>query len=337
MTGEFKSSTKSSIEISRAFSQSKIRVNSILRSPVNVRPTCDLDTPRIDLPPAVYSMPDSLDGRDLVQVSVKWPMIAKEDLYSLDRILHDLPSKPSVINLEFSKGDQVNYIESNYVLEADGGGGYIFKNSRFVKQSFEFPDVETKSTLGKSLLIKGSDEHMAAAKEAASIKQAADDKKRIAKAEAETKSRIAKAESEAERLAEVKLKVDQLLKVLEKKGVFEGALTAKNSGNGSKENSQFELTCKSVENRSGDTFVIVELLQHYVSWGNRRSTTASFKGKFDKEGTLSLLNVSPGNNGWDFIDNSNAGMSLHYADHIDKIRITASTGKWKIDGDLVRK
>lgn len=49
----------------------------------------------LDLTPAQYNIPESLEGRDLVQVSVKWPISAKDDLYSLDSVLHDLEGKPT--------------------------------------------------------------------------------------------------------------------------------------------------------------------------------------------------------------------------------------------------
>jgi hypothetical protein len=203
-----------------------------------------------DMPPAQYEIPDNLENREMVQVSVKWPFISKYDLYELDSVLHELPNKPVVVKQVSSKGDELDYVEATFVLQADGGGGYIMQNSRFAKQGFSFGNYSQRDKMGKVTLIKGSDEHLEASKQVAEMRQAEEEKQRLEKLEAE-KLKMAKA----------KAKIDELLSALNKEGTFEGALTAES--NGRTVSQQFELTVEKVYEKAGTTFVDVKMLQYF--------------------------------------------------------------------------
>ena len=280
-----------------------------------------------DLPPAIFEIPDSLEGREMVQVTVRWTFLSKTDLYVMNEVLDELPDKPVVVEQVYKKGDLLDYVEANFVLQADGGGGYILSNSRFVKQNFTFAQLNERAKMGKVTLIRGSNKHLEASKMVAAIKQEAEEKQRLEQLEA------AKAKQ-----AEAKAKREQLIPVIEKSGKFEGSLTAQRNGNSVTE--FFELTIEDIQEKAGDTLVKAKVLQYFK--GKEKQVFAQFTGKFDESGNLVLVNVAPGRNTgwsqiWDLVDIANSRMTLHPAGHVDKVKITSKVGRYEISGELIRE
>lgn len=259
----------------------------------------------IDLQPAQYDIPSSLEGRDLVQVTVKWPMVAKHDLYLTDSHLLDHPDKPVVVEKIHSKDEQVEYVECNYVLEADGGGGYIAKNSQFTKQRFQFaPNLDKKENLGKLVLVKGSDEHMAAVKIAAGVKQ-----------EREEEERIAKAEAEANEAAAIQAKVDQVMSVLRAPGTLSGEMY----NNRDQVESKVTVRLISEELIAGSLRINVK-----VGDFGKKSSGSIYEGVFDSNGKITLTKIKRGNANSYYAGKRSGTLNIEWAGHIDKLKVTGT-------------
>ena len=261
----------------------------------------------IDLQPVQYDMPESLEGRELVQVTTKWPMVAKYDLYLTDSHLLDHPDKPIVVEKIHDKGDQLEYVELTFVLESDGGGGFIQQNTRFTKQSFSFgPGLDKKENLGKNLLEKGSDEHLLAGKVAAEVKQKREEQERIAKAETDAKAKAA-----------AELKIAELLPVLKKSGKFRGELASGNYV------ADIGLKAVSITEIAGERIVTINMWS--IDARGRSKKPASFEGKFNESGSLILNRVKIGQSyeGPKFFSyhDMRSDVTISWAGHIDKIQV----------------
>lgn len=334
--------TESSSEVVQKSDAHK-EVKDALKSQVNSS-TADLmlKTPSFaDLPPAQYDIPESLEGRDMVQVSVKWAFVAKDDLYELDSVISELPNKPTIVEKKHSKGDEIDYVEAMFVLQADGGGGYVMQNSRFMKSNFSFGNLSTLDKFDGATLVKGSDEHMNAAKEASAIKQAEEEKRRLAEIEAEKQRQIAEAEAtkkreeaEAKKRADALAKKEQLLKVLTKEGNFRGLI-----GDPEKpERYDIEFKVTAIEEHAGETEVKVSISHIY---NGEKYTAATFSGTFDDKNELYLRRLTRGKSPkLGFIANSSRDSRTNVisGDHIDKIKIgMVDSYNNKYIGTLIRK
>jgi anthranilate/para-aminobenzoate synthase component I len=181
-------------------------------------------TPYIDVASPVYDIPEDLVGRDLVQVNVKWAFKAKEDLYLSEDTLHELESQPTVVVKKFSKGEEVDYVESTYVVEKAGEKGYILNRSQYTKQRFAVDYYKPRKEFGKNTLVSGSEEYNKAIAEVEAIEQAKAKKEKeekLAKEEAKKAEELALKQAEEE---EFKEKLADYIKYLQPGNTYKAVL-----------------------------------------------------------------------------------------------------------------
>lgn len=303
-------------------------VKQALKSQVNaVTADLMLKTPSFaDLPPAEYNIPSTLEGREMVQVSVRWPFIAKYDLYKMDSVLADLDNKPVVVEKVYSKDEELDYVEVNFVLQANGGSGYLLQNSRQVKSGFSFEDVSKLEQLGEVTLIKGSDEHLEASREVATIKQVKADQLRKEKLEAKKAQAV-----------QAQAKQEQLLTVLRAEGELKGI-----SRRPSKETSaQITLKVSKVYEAGGESFV--EVVIYETTSRGKKLDACTYEGAFSETGELGLLPIKKGRyDGYSGSSasaylNSDSKLTLEWDGSVDRLKLLAHAVRDEFTANLIRK
>lgn len=306
-------------------------IKEALKSQVNST-TADLmlKTPSFaELAPADYDLPSNLEGREMVPVTVQWRFLSKGDLYVMSGVLDELPDKPVVIEQVYEKGELIEYVEARFVLQANGSTGYLIQDSRFTKQQFRFDDYNTRQQMGKVTLIRGSEEHLAAAQKVSEIKQAE-----------EEKLRLEKLETEKQNMAEYKNLVSNFSRVLSEGTNFKCVLPfefEKNKG------APVIIEVLAPTEKAGRQYFTLKVT-HTTSSKNKEYT-AKFHGYVKKDSTvLSLDTQTPSVDTWNssaprYLDNRDYKYEIELTDSDELVGITIINTRNERDGayEMIRQ